>query len=291
MTKLSAVTIRLVQELSSRASLCSSIFSAWSRVSAELPVGARELTTAAGLSVSEEPGTEELLHTLAVLGLVTPSGERWRPGPKLCEAMPELGIAFAAIDHYITAVHKDETEVGVVLTRPERSLGLARQLIEAGWRAANADETDNSFRSLAQRASTRITVMMPFLDEHGATWLGELLAEVPATVEIVLILRSLEDPRRSDYPRGFRVLQEWLRQRRAKVFNYSIPRGEVFGRETFHAKVILADSELAYVGSANMTVASLEYSMEMGVVLKGRAAREISLVVDAVVKCADPWPV
>lgn len=291
MTKLSAVTMRLIQELSGRASLCSSIFSAWSRVSAELPVGVRELTTAAGLSLSEEPGTEELCNTLAALGFATPTGKRWRPCPELHEAMPELATAFAAIDQYIATVHKDATEVHVVLTRPERSLGLARQLIEAGWRAANADETDNSFRSLAQRASTRITVMMPFFDEHGATWLRELLAQVPAIVEIVLVLRSLEDPSRSDYPKGFRVLREWLRERGAKVFNYSIPRGDAFGRETFHAKVILADSDLAYVGSANMTIASLEHSMEMGVVLKGRAAREIAHVVDAVLKCSDPWSV
>jgi len=44
------------------------------------------------------------------------------------------------------------------------------------------------------------------------------------------------------------------------------------------------------VGSANITGNSRENSMEMGVVVKGRAAIEISYVIDAVLKCATPWP-
>jgi phosphatidylserine/phosphatidylglycerophosphate/cardiolipin synthase-like enzyme len=131
--------------------------------------------------------------------------------------------------------------------------------------------------------------MTPLLDEHGATWLKELFGQAPATVETILILRSLDDPARWDYPKGFPLLREWLRERQVRVFNYSIPRGPAPGRETFHAKVILADSDLAYVGSANMTVASLETSLEMGVVLEGRAAREVSYVINAILKCAVAW--
>lgn len=291
MTGLSAITLRLIRELSARASLCSSIFGAWGKVSAGTPVGVRELTAAAGLSVSEEPGTEEVLHALEGVGLVMPTGNQWLPTATLYQSMPELAATFAAIDFYRDAVHKDQTEVQVVLTRPVQSAALASQLPEAGWRVINTDETNQSFKNLAQRAAKRIVVMTPFLDGHGATWLRELFDQVSPQVEIVLVLRSLEDPGRSDYPKGFPLLREWLSQRHVKVFNYSLPRGPASGRETFHAKVILADADFAYVGSANVTVASLENSMEMGVVLRGRAAREISYVIDAVLKCADPWPV
>jgi phosphatidylserine/phosphatidylglycerophosphate/cardiolipin synthase-like enzyme len=68
------------------------------------------------------------------------------------------------------------------------------------------------------------------------------------------------------------------------LYNYSIPRDEGQKRETFHAKIILADSDVAYVGSANLTAASREYSMEMGVVLRGKAAREVAIVIDAVLR-------
>jgi phosphatidylserine/phosphatidylglycerophosphate/cardiolipin synthase-like enzyme len=61
------------------------------------------------------------------------------------------------------------------------------------------------------------------------------------------------------------------------------------GFETFHAKVALADSELAYVGSANMTVFA-RHSMELGVLIEGRAARVIANLIRAVTKVARPIP-
>jgi len=67
-----------------------------------------------------------------------------------------------------------------------------------------------------------------------------------------------------------------------KVFNYSIPRSSGFGRETFHAKVVIADRRYAYVGSSNVTAASLDHSMEMGVTLEGKAVAEVAEVIDAV---------
>jgi phosphatidylserine/phosphatidylglycerophosphate/cardiolipin synthase-like enzyme len=63
----------------------------------------------------------------------------------------------------------------------------------------------------------------------------------------------------------------------------------VGGCETFHAKVALADSDLAYVGSANMTMFS-RHSMELGVLVEGRAARVVANVVRAVTKVAHPIP-
>ena len=98
---------------------------------------------------------------------------------------------------------------------------------------------------------------------------------------------GLEDPTRLDYPVGYTLLRPWLAARAVKVFNYSIPRDGGGGRETFHAKVILADRHSAYVGSTNLTAASRNYSMELGVVLHGRAAVQIGEVVNAVIRAAE----
>jgi phosphatidylserine/phosphatidylglycerophosphate/cardiolipin synthase-like enzyme len=59
--------------------------------------------------------------------------------------------------------------------------------------------------------------------------------------------------------------------------------------ETFHAKLLIVDGVRAYVGSANMTGASFESSMELGVILSGEAARQLSRFVEVVVRCAKPW--
>jgi phosphatidylserine/phosphatidylglycerophosphate/cardiolipin synthase-like enzyme len=202
----------------------------------------------------------------------------------------ELATSFAAIAHYRQHVHQDATEVQVVLTRPALSAALDAELTEMGWRIASTEHTDQAFMALVQRARQRVVVMTPFLDEPGAEWLKALLSPLPKQIDLTLVLRGLEDPLRWDYPRGYPLLRDWLRQRSGTVLNYSLPHGLGSRRETFHAKLILTDSDIVYVGSANLTAASLEHSMEMGVVLKGRAAAAISDVIVAVMNSADPWP-
>src|SRR5439155_5232802 len=53
------------------------------------------------------------------------------------------------------------------------------------------------------------------------------------------------------------------------------------GRETaVHAKLLIADSRSAYVGSANLTGRSLAYNLELGVILKGNAASILNNIFD-----------
>jgi len=81
---------------------------------------------------------------------------------------------------------------------------------------------------------------------------------------------------------GYDAIALWLKRESVAVYNYSIARLDTSGRETFHAKVILCDRNAAYVGSSNLNTASLEHSMEMGVLLRGRAAADVAVVLDAV---------
>jgi phosphatidylserine/phosphatidylglycerophosphate/cardiolipin synthase-like enzyme len=287
---LSAVSLRLIEQLSGRASLVAALFFALARVAPGSLIGVRDLTASAGLSASEEHGTEEVLDVLAGHGLLSRSGARWIIGQGTQQLMAELAGIFNGIDHYLGHVHKDATEATVVLTRPVQSILLEAALADTGWRTFSTEHTEPAFADLVQRAVNRVVVMTPFLDERGAEWLRELVAPLKPTIQVVLVLRSLEEPTRWDYPRGYPLLREWLAGRHAQVFNYSIPNGNLTARETFHAKVILADSTYAYVGSANVTAASRENSMEMGVVVKGHAALEIADVVNAVIKSARCWP-
>ena len=91
---------RLIVALSHRANLCSRIFDAWASVGPAVPVGAKELTSAAQLSHLDEVGASELLRTLDSLGMLQGQGPRWTPSPSLASAMTTLAVVFSGIDTY-----------------------------------------------------------------------------------------------------------------------------------------------------------------------------------------------
>lgn len=73
-----------------------------------------------------------------------------------------------------------------------------------------------------------------------------------------------------------------------RVLNYLLPADGSY--ETFHAKVVIADGDHAYVGSANMTRYA-RHSMELGVIVKGRPARAVAALVRGVERISKPVPV
>ena len=60
------------------------------------------------------------------------------------------------------------------------------------------------------------------------------------------------------------------------------------GRETFHAKVVLADANALYVGSSNFMGSALDRSFECGVIVRGEAARQLRYVLAALQSVARP---
>lgn len=62
-----------------------------------------------------------------------------------------------------------------------------------------------------------------------------------------------------------------------------------FGVQTFHFKVVIADQgKKAYLGSANMTRASFQSQMELGVILRGNSAKELARTLCEVLTIAQP---
>ena len=284
--KLTAFERAVTAGLSYKANLAASLLDAWANLPEDSVQSVRSLIDSAQLGVTEERATRELFNHAIELGLLeaTPSGFRPRAGAH--SRFRRLAFALNAIDYYQSAIHRDATVVQVVLTKPPRPSVLGQELSALGWRTADLEPTQHAFHGMVRSAQRRVVVMTPFFDNTGALWLQELLSYVAKSAERVLILRSLEDPARKDYPSGFDSIAFWLNAQGVKVFNYSIPREEGAGRETFHAKVVLCDRSVAYLGSSNLTAASLEHSMEMGVVLQGSAAASVAEVVDAVLASA-----
>jgi phosphatidylserine/phosphatidylglycerophosphate/cardiolipin synthase-like enzyme len=282
--RLSALERNIVSRLSVRASLAASMLLAWSKLAPGVSVNAKLLTSCAGLLPVNERGVHEILLELLELGAATQAEGSYQANSALRQSMGTLAISMAAIDHYSKEVHKDDTEARVILTRPSQSTEFDQQLNNRGWHTSALDPTGEAFTGLIQRATARVVIMTPFLDCAGARWLKDLIFNARAGVLIQLILRSLEDPSRDDYPEGLALIAPLIAERGGEVLNYSIPREGGIKRETFHAKIILADRVAAYVGSANLTGASRDYSMEVGVVLQGKGAREVAEVVEAVIR-------
>ncbi|MGA3982430.1 phospholipase D-like domain-containing protein [Ralstonia nicotianae] len=286
--KLTAFEQAAVAGLADKASLAAALLEAWADLPADSVQSARSLVNAAQLGVTEETATRDLLERSVGLGLVeaAPVGFKARSDAHL--RFPRLAFALNAVAHYRSVVHRDATLAQIVLTKPPRPSVLEQKLSALGWRTTGLESTEHAFHGLVRTARRRVIVMTPFFDRTGAAWLQELLSHVPPGVERILILRSLEDTKREDYPVGFDAIAPWLKASRVQVFNYSIARMDG-GRETFHAKAVLCDRSAAYLGSSNVTAASLENSMEMGVVLEGRATAGVAEVVDAVLAAAIKW--
>lgn len=287
--KLTAFEQAVLAGLADKSSLAASLFDVWADLPVDSVQSARSLVDAAHLGVTEEGATKELLERCVGLGLVeaVPFGFRARGGAHA--RFQRLAFALNIVEHYQSAIHRDATVARVVLTRPPRPSVLEQKLSALGWRTTDLEPTEHAFHGMVRAAQRRVVVMTPFFDSTGAAWLQELLSCASPGVERTLILRSLEDPSRKDYPAGFNTIASWLRDHRVHVFNYSVPRTHGGGRETFHAKVVLCDRSSAYLGSSNMTAASLEHSMEMGVVLHGRAAAHVAEVLEAVEAAAHRW--
>lgn len=125
--------------------------------------------------------------------------------------------------------------------------------IHAGVNRATADLVDLVRRKLA--AGTQVTI------------LGRFSHELPSEVRSQLSKVS-RDP-------SCAVLS-WY-------------EGAGIETQTFHFKAISADNgERGYVGSANMTVSSLRSRMELGVILRGKIAKELDNILKVVLAKASP---
>lgn len=286
--KLSAFEQAILAGLADKALLAATLLEAWATLPTDSEQTARSLVATAQLGVTEEGATMELLERSVELGLTEASIAGFKPRTGVHYLFKRLAFALYAVAHYRSHVHRDATVARVVLTKPPQPSVLEQQLSMLGWRTTELESTEHAFHGIVRAAQRRVVVMTPFFDSKGAAWLQELLSYVSPGVERLLILRSLEDCTRKDYPVGFDSISPWLKKQSVRVFNYSILRIEG-GRETFHAKAVLCDRNAAYLGSSNVTAASLEHSMEMGVILEGRAAAGVAEVLEAVLAASTCW--
>jgi phosphatidylserine/phosphatidylglycerophosphate/cardiolipin synthase-like enzyme len=241
----------------------------------------------AAATVGMTPGDAvQILSGLSLVGVCDrmETEEAWR-SPLSTTELRRLAVLLRGADHY-RRLRLDPSTVSLAVTMPASPSRLAAELPALPGAPGGLLSTAEAFLRAAQGAAERLVVMTPFIDQRGFEWLRALLASVNTSVEKILILRNVE-AYAAEIAAHHRA---WLRELSVSVRDYYLPHDLDAGRslpiETFHAKIVLADDRLAYVGSANMLGSGDGPSLEAGVLVGGPAAYHIAGLVAGVLRVA-----
>ncbi|HVA11906.1 MAG TPA: hypothetical protein VNF99_01535 [Stellaceae bacterium] len=196
-----------------------------------------------------------------------------------------LSNLLAGADHF-RRMRLNPAITELAITMPLVPSFLEKELAVALGRPGGFLSTAAAFTRLAQAAVHRLVVMTPFIDAAGFRWLKRVFEAAPSDCRKILILR---DAGRYTVELGVENA-DWVRALQVSLHDYHLAHDARTGRplpvETFHAKLILADESLAYVGSANLLGSSEGLCLETGFLVEGSAASDVARLVDAVLRVA-----
>jgi hypothetical protein len=182
---------------------------------------------------------------------------------------------------------RDSNQIEITLSPPAHPSRLMDVLPKQGFSWTRLYHTKDSLIELASQAERRLVIISPFLDKEGLEWIGQLFeATGKQSIKRIMILRG-RDQDETD------ILRKHDLQRPpwdVNILNYAISHDPALRNpavETFHAKIILADDDKAYIGSSNMTRWSRDFSMECGVILRGPCVKPVATLVEAMIKISE----
>lgn len=191
-----------------------------------------------------------------------------------------LGLgAFLAGAEAMRTARASDPEALAVVTLPAAPSAIGRVLPAEGPIHASIGRTEQALGEIARAAVRSLTIMSPFVNPEGAEFALHLFDQSMAPRRTLITRRA--GPTRS----ALDPLLPAMTAKGVRVLDYLLPAED--GYETFHAKVVIADGDQAYVGSANMTRYA-RHSMELGVIVKGRPARAVAALVRAVERISRP---
>ncbi len=182
---------------------------------------------------------------------------------------------------------RDANQVEITLSPPAHPSRLMEVLPKQGFSWTRLYDTKDSLIELASQAERRLVIVSPFLDREGVQWISQLFeATVRKQIERIMVIRGRDKAETAALcgATGELVCHG------VKILGYAIVRDPSFNSasiETFHAKLLLADADKAYVGSANMTRWSRDFSMECGVILRGPCVKPVATLVDAMLEISE----
>jgi hypothetical protein len=234
-----------------------------------------------------DPGdASQVLAGLAAAGLCAAGVEddSW-----MCDYSPvelqRLAYILSGADHF-RRMRLNPIAIELAVTMPLVPSHLEKELAATLGRPGGFLTTSAASARLAQMASRRLVVMTPFIDAGGFRWLRRMFEAASSDCQKIVILRNTDQ-----YTVELGVQHaDWLKAMQISVRDYHLSHAAIVGRalpiETFHAKLVLADDTLAYVGSANLLNSSEGLSLETGLLVEGGAATQVARLVDAVLRVA-----
>ena len=176
--------------------------------------------------------------------------------------------------------------VELAVTMPLVPSYLEKELAASLGRPGGFLSTGAAFTRIAQTATKRLVVMTPYIDASGFRWLRRIFKSTTSGCQRIAILRNAQR-----YAVDLSVQHaEWLRTLEVEVRDYHVSHDASVKRtlpiETFHAKIVVADEQIAYVGSANLLSSSESISLETGFIVEGQPAVQVARLVDGVLRVA-----
>ena len=165
-----------------------------------------------------------------------------------------------------------------VITLPNDGYDISESLERRGVERATLGRTIDAFAAVARAATEKFIVATPFIDAAGVDVFNTIAAAVDPSVKSYLIVRKYEDILRAEQSGGDRKVAQ-----NVSIMTYYRDRPGR-SRETFHGKYFVADESVAYIGSANLLYASLESTVESGVLLRGVDAKPLSVFAQAMLE-------
>lgn len=126
---------------------------------------------------------------------------------------------------------------------------------------------------LVRNAETELLVVTPFFTRFGVEGFVDHLAQATSRgVSVTILTRDATgDGNNVEYIETIReTITETGNGGNLEVLEYASQQGRL------HAKALIADTERAYVGSANLTNYSLKEAIEIGLIVEGPAVSELS---------------
>jgi hypothetical protein len=171
----------------------------------------------------------------------------------------------------------DETATAIV-TMPPPPSAIAVALAQTGMAYASLVSTKDALETVADKVVDTLTIMTPFLNPEGLQLVQQLFARTRASYRRLIVRRAGDAHRH-----GLLGTNDGTRRRGLRLYG----RCERRLRDLPCEGCPVADNQLAYVGSANMTVFARQ-SMDLGFLVEGRSARVVANVLRAVVRISTP---
>ncbi len=239
-------------------------------------------TAAAGIAPGD---AAQILDSLAAADVCNAADDLTWSTPLNHTELVRLSTLLRGAEHF-RRLRTDFANLELAVTLPMAPSALEAHLPGAPGRPGGYIDTPAAFLRVASAAQERFVVLSPFVNRSGFEWLRSLMSSVNGRVQKVLVLRDI-----SLYSVDLAVHhRDWLQALGVSVLDYNLSHPAKARRalpiETFHAKIVLADDRLAYIGSANFLGSGSGTSLEAGVIVDGRAAAQVARLVDGVVRAA-----